>query len=272
MDSRPARPRMRPLAVILRALTLRAAALRAALLCGLLLAAAPVVMAQDQPPPQSPQEAQKILRQIMKGSSAVVGRTARGQTLDQAPPFTVVPRKPAMTMFPCTNCHDNKFVDRRVRVLTEEHKTLVFDHGGGRLWCYDACHNGRDMDHLTMLRRRPVEYDESYRVCGQCHFERQKDWAFGGHGRRAGAWADPMNVPADHKDLRVADRSKIGTWKGPRTVLGCTACHNPHSPSIKPFQPSPPPPVRPGLAKPADIPPQAEEIWVRVKEKSGGKK
>jgi hypothetical protein len=216
-------------------------------------------------------EADRTLQDLMKYRDSVKGTTARGQTLADAPPFKVVPRKPALKYYPCTGCHDNTFVDNRVRQLKDEHPDLVFDHGGGRFWCYDACHNGRDMDHLTSLRKRPIDYDASYELCGQCHFERQKDWAFGGHGRRAGAWPVPAKVPLSHEDLRVAEREKIGTWSGERVILGCPACHNPHSPAIRPFQPSPAPLMRSGL--PRTKPPEEAHFrsWERPAFKGEGK-
>jgi len=225
------------------------------------LIAGEAVRADDKAPTQTYGEAVKTMKEIMKDRYANVGVTARGQDLRQAPPFKVLPRKPALTKYPCTGCHDNSFIDRRVRKLADEHTTLKFDHGNGRLWCYDACHNGRDMDHLVTLRRQQVDYDESYKVCGQCHFERQKDWTFGGHGRRAGAWSDPRQVPEKHEDLLVKDRSKIAHWNGERELLNCTACHDPHSPAIRPFKPSPPPEVRAGLALVESAPLPEPQKW-----------
>ncbi|MFI5399675.1 MAG: hypothetical protein ACHQZQ_01310, partial [SAR324 cluster bacterium] len=185
------------------------------------------LLAADKPPTQSAKEADSALKQIMAKRFAVRGVTARGQTLSQAPPFKVLPRIPSLTKFPCTNCHDNSFVDRRVRVLKDEHTDLVFEHGGGRFWCYDACHNGRDMDHLVSLRRRPIDYDHAYELCGQCHFQQRRDLAFGGHGRRAGAWPAPRDVPLTAEHLLVKERGKIAKWKGERVLLSCPACHNP---------------------------------------------
>jgi hypothetical protein len=227
------------------------------------LATASGSRAADKAPSQTPQQASKTMQELMKSRFANVGVTARGQSLNQAPPYKVLPRKPALTKFPCTGCHDNSFVDRRVRKLAEEHPTLQFDHGNGRLWCYDACHNGRDMDRLVSLRGRPVDYDESYKVCGQCHFERQKDWTFGGHGRRAGAFAEPRKVPEKHEELKVAERERIGHWKGERLLLNCTACHDPHSPAIRPFTPSPVPEVRAGLVRTEAAPLPESQEWQR---------
>ena len=169
---------------------------------------------------------------------------------------------------PCTKCHDNKFVDRRVRELQDEHTKLVFEHGGGRFWCYDACHKGTDMDSLVSLRGRRVSYDESYKVCGQCHFQRL-DWYFGGHGKRQGAWENQREIPKIAEELKVEDRDQIGRWAGERTILNCTECHDAHSPSIKPFEPSPPPKVRSGLRQPSAKPEPEPKIWERLAEPKG---
>jgi len=227
--------------------------------------------AADTPPHQSAKEADAALKQIMEKRNAVRGVTTRGQSVTDAPLFKVLPRKPLLTKYPCTSCHDNSFIDARVRVLKEEHGDLVFEHGGGRYWCYDVCHNGRDMDNLVSLRRRPIDYDKPYLLCGQCHFEKQKDWSFGGHGRRAGAFPAPRDAPLTHEQLRVKEREKIAAWNGERVLLACPACHNPHSPAIKPFPPSPPPQVRTGLKR-SDTPAEVHlHIWDRGVAREGRK-
>jgi hypothetical protein len=193
-------------------------------------------------PKQTPAEADAALERLMKGRRG-------GQGLANAPKFVVVPRKEKLAKYPCTKCHDNSFVDPRVRPLVEEHRDLVFDHGSGRFWCYDACHSGRNIDSLVSLRGRPVDYDAAYKVCGQCHSQREKDWHFGGHGKRAGAWNAPRDIPLTASELLVTERERIGTWRDGRVLLNCTECHDAHSPSIKSFKPDPPPGLRPGVSR-----------------------
>jgi hypothetical protein len=222
----------------------------------------------DKPKPQTAKEADEALAKLMSQRKPIRAATARGETAAEAPKFQVTPRLDRIRNYPCTKCHDNKFVDRRVRELQDEHTKLVFEHGGGRFWCYDACHKGTDMDNLVSLRGRPVSYDESYKVCGQCHYQRL-DWYFGGHGKRQGAWENQREIPKVADELKVEDRDQIGRWKGERMILNCTECHDPHSPSIKSFEPSPPPKVRSGLRQPSVKPEPERKIWERLAEPRG---
>jgi dihydrofolate reductase len=134
------------------------------------------------------------------------------------------------TFFPLFNgfkiYHIDKWSDEEtnleIRQLEEEHAELTLEHGGERFWCL-TCHHPDNRDYLRSLKNNAIDFDQSYRLCGQCHFQRQKDWFFGAHGKR------------------------IGNWLGQRKLYLCTECHDPHSPSIKPIKPNPPPKVRKGL-------------------------
>ena len=225
--------------------------------------AKPEAPKSDKPKPQTSKEADEALAKLMAPRKPVRAATARGQTAAEAPKFKVAPRLDRIRNYPCTKCHDNQFVDRRVRELQDEHTKLVFEHGGGRFWCYDACHKGTDMDNLVLLRGRPVSYDESYKLCGQCHFQRL-DWYFGGHGKRQGAWEDQREIPKVADELRIEERDKIGRWTGERVILNCTECHDAHSPSIKSFEPSPPPKIRSGLRQPPAKHEPEPKIWERL--------
>jgi hypothetical protein len=213
---------------------------------------------------------EQVLKQLMQRKEAVQGRTRRGQTIADAPPFRTTTREQRLEYYPCSDCHGDQVTNFRVRKLTEEHESLDFQHGGGRFWCYDACHNSKDMDHLVSLHGEPIRYDEAYKLCGQCHFQRQKDWYFGGHGKRAGTFDLPRDVPKEHAKIDFHDRKKIGTWRGERVLTICTDCHDAHSPSIKPYEASPPPKVRRGLQH-RELPEvQVPAVWNAVKRDSGG--
>lgn len=212
--------------------------------------------------------ADAVLKALMAGRHVNVGKTARGQTIADAPPFTASKRTDKLDYFPCSQCHADQATNRTVRILKEEHTDIHFDHGGGRFWCYE-CHNADNMDTLRSFRGTPIDFNESYKLCGQCHFERQLDWYFGGHGKRVGAFPDPRAIPRTHDKLLVKDRDKIGHWRGPRKLLNCTVCHNPHSPAILPYKPSPAPLVRSGLAPEKVEPPLELKPWQRDAQKEG---
>jgi hypothetical protein len=213
---------------------------------------------------------EQVLNQLMQRKEAVQGRTRRGQTIADAPPFRVTTREDRLEMYPCSDCHGDQVTNAHVRKLSEEHEDLDFQHGGGRFWCYDACHNSKDMDHLVSLHGEPIGYDEAYKLCGQCHFQRQKDWYFGGHGKRAGSIEIPREVPKEAAEISFSDRKKIGKWQGERVLHICTDCHDAHSPSIKPYEPSPPPKLRRGLQH--RLVPRVEQpsVWDTLKRESGG--
>lgn len=105
------------------------------------------------------------------------------------------------------------------RVLEEMHDDIALDHGSKERWCFD-CHNPDDRDRLRLASGESIDFDESYRLCGQCHGTIYRDWRQGIHGRRE------------------------GYWNGAKSYLLCAHCHNPHAPRYQPITPLPPP-VRP---------------------------
>ncbi len=125
-------------------------------------------------------------------------------------------------IFPCSSCHASMKVNRTKRELTEMHTDIVLKHGSAQLWCLD-CHNADNRDVLHLASGELVPFDESYKLCGQCHGEKYRDWRAGVHGRR------------------------IGEWNGHKSYLLCAHCHNPHQPHFKPLapKPAPVPPSRP---------------------------
>lgn len=139
-----------------------------------------------------------------------------------APPFSVVPRKDKLTFYPCSACHGVMTPNPTPRKLVGAPHPAALDHGNGRFWCLE-CHQLKDRDHLHTLAGDPVDFNDAYLVCGQCHANRQKDWYFGAHGKR------------------------VANWRGERVIYNCTFCHDPHSPSLKARAPQKPPPVRAGL-------------------------
>jgi formate-dependent nitrite reductase cytochrome c552 subunit len=108
------------------------------------------------------------------------------------------------------------------RALRDEHATIALQHAAGQLWCLD-CHQAQDRDNLRLTTGASLPFNESYRLCGQCHGEKLRDWQIGLHGKRT------------------------GYWDGDKQFLLCSHCHNPHEPKFKAVEPQPPP-ERPGRA------------------------
>jgi len=121
--------------------------------------------------------------------------------------------------FPCSDCHTDMEVNLERRQLEEMHDDIVLDHGPKGRWCFD-CHNPDDRDRLRLANGTLIEFDESYRLCGQCHGTIFRDWREGIHGRLE------------------------GYWNGAKSYLLCAHCHNPHAPRFPAIEPLPPP-VRP---------------------------
>ncbi len=119
-----------------------------------------------------------------------------------APPFSE-------GIFPCSGCHDPKDPPntRRRELSFHDEQQSVLSHGEGR-WCLD-CHDARNRDELHLTSGELVPFTESYRLCGQCHGAKYRDWKVGVHGKR------------------------VGQWNGAKTYFLCVNCHNPHTPRFK---------------------------------------
>jgi hypothetical protein len=121
-------------------------------------------------------------------------------------------------IFPCSFCHNADLPPNRTRrSLVEMHGDLVLTHDvAGRLWCLD-CHDPTDYDSLHLSSGEKVPFDQSYRLCGQCHGRNIRDWTVGVHGRRT------------------------GQWNGDKAYLLCANCHSAHQARFKSMAPMPAP-------------------------------
>lgn len=138
---------------------------------------------------------------------------------DEGITYPVPPPPFSEDIFPCSDCHADMEPNPQRRELVDMHDDIVLDHAEGQRWCLD-CHNLNDRDNLRLVSGEVLPFTESYRLCGQCHGDKLRDWKVGVHGKRT------------------------GYWNGEKEYLLCAHCHNPHSPSFKPMQPMPPP-IRP---------------------------
>jgi hypothetical protein len=136
--------------------------------------------------------------------------------------FTVVPRLPSLTWYPCQQCHEVIPANTQRRQLYVPHNASV-THGGAEFWCH-SCHIAEKEEQLQTLIDEPVGFDQAYQLCAQCHYQPRRDWLYGAHGKR------------------------VANWQGEREVYSCTHCHDPHNPALRPRAPQAPPPLRRGLA------------------------
>jgi hypothetical protein len=129
----------------------------------------------------------------------------------EAPPFSD-------GIYPCNECHADLEPNPVRRELVDMHDSIssIFDHDSENRWCLD-CHDMKNRDYLKLASGKLLSFDESYKLCGQCHGDKLRDWKVGVHGKRT------------------------GDWNGKKQYLLCVHCHNPHSPRFKPVKPLPPP-------------------------------
>lgn len=139
----------------------------------------------------------------------VVEKTVLAKEGYQGRSFRVLARKQAIERYKCSSCHGQKPVLVN-QALPLTHGNVVINHGQGEraLSCID-CHHPEDRDFLEDKKGRKIDFDHSYRLCGQCHFRQKRDWLGGAHGKR------------------------VSNWAGDRVIYNCATCHDPHSPRFE---------------------------------------
>ncbi|MEQ9074151.1 MAG: cytochrome c3 family protein [Sandaracinaceae bacterium] len=139
----------------------------------------------------------------------------------------LVPRIPHLAAYPCgAQCHDAREPDAAPRDLAMFHSGRELEHGPAVRWC-DDCHSIEEPDRLRLRSGELVSFDDSDRVCGQCHGEKHRDWRDGIHGLSTGG------------------------WRGTVRRRTCTACHEPHAPEPIWLEALPPPEPDPRVSEPS---------------------
>lgn len=128
----------------------------------------------------------------------------------------------AVLMRRCTDCHEAQQLASKCDTCHKElrghpHPQIELEHAEEQRGCLD-CHDPGDRDQLRLANGTAVPFEESYRLCGQCHGPKLRDWRIGLHGKIT------------------------GSWSGRREYLLCAHCHDPHAPAFAPMKPLPPPP------------------------------
>lgn len=149
--------------------------------------------------------------QLSPVSSEIQRSIKTAEIAVESPPFTE-------GIFPCNDCHSEIEPNPVRRDLVDMHDdiTAMFNHDSENRWCLD-CHDTNNRDSLKLANGKLLDFKESYKLCGQCHGEKLRDWKVGVHGKRT------------------------GEWNGKKEYLLCVHCHNPHSPKFQELTPEPPP-------------------------------
>lgn len=137
---------------------------------------------------------------------------------EQPEEYAVEPPPFSDGIYPCMDCHANFAPNPVRRKLVEWHDDIsaMFNHDSENRWCLD-CHDLNNRNFLRLASGKLLDFKESYKLCGQCHGEKYRDWKVGVHGKRT------------------------GDWSGKKEYLLCVSCHNPHSPKFPELTPEPPP-------------------------------
>jgi len=124
--------------------------------------------------------------------------------------FFIPERKSQIESFACSECHTKSIKDLKGNTSGKKaHWNISLNHANENTMNCTTCHNPNDLDNLTSLTHKTIDYNNSYNLCSQCHTKQFKDWKGGAHGKRLGGWAPP----------RVSNT--------------CVNCHNPHDPHFE---------------------------------------
>ena len=174
----------------------------------LLVCACSGVAPEEVGPPPAPLEGEEPLDLKTAAAVPVQGQTGPGGT-----PFEVLRRSVFMDQYPCGSCHTRALTPPPPAEASARwgHTDIRLAHAPD-MQCA-TCHDYADPQRLQTASGKPVDFDHSYAVCGTCHFQQERDWAGGAHGKR------------------------LAAWRGRRVVYNCSQCHDPHAPAIAPQMP-----------------------------------
>jgi hypothetical protein len=152
-------------------------------------------------------------RHVQHGKAGVACTSCHGDVADE--PFAKP--KPVTLMARCEACHEAKAKPVKCQSCHKEtterrHADIVLHHAEEQRGCLD-CHDESDRDRLHLSNGTKIAFEESFKLCGQCHGTQFRDWKIGLHGKRT------------------------GEWSGRREYRLCVSCHWPHEPRFKPMKP-----------------------------------
>jgi len=130
-------------------------------------------------------------------------------TEDNYPEFYIYERKEIIKNYKCSSCHKEDLDVMKAATSTFAHSDIKFFHTSLEVMTCVTCHTPDNMDVLHSTANKSIDFNRSYKLCGQCHQVQFKDWKGGAHGKR------------------------LGGWVAPRVSKTCVECHSPHDPSFK---------------------------------------
>jgi hypothetical protein len=134
------------------------------------------------------------------------------RTLD----ITLRRRSPDLSQYPCTSCHLGRTTRMAAGRVRDAHQNIPSAHPKETGARCATCHAVENVELLALESGERVTLDHAYRLCAQCHVSQVNAWAGGAHGKR------------------------LDGWRGPRVVMACADCHDPHQPALDartPFRP-----------------------------------
>jgi hypothetical protein len=155
--------------------------------------------------------------------SALTGFTVQEKPPVSAEDIQIPPPPFTEGIYPCMECHADLETNSNRRELEYFHDDITLKHDEENRWCMD-CHDAENRNKLHSAGDEMIDFTESYKLCGQCHGPKLRDWKAGIHGRRT------------------------GFWNGQKEYLLCAHCHDPHTPKFKKMKLKPPP-LKPGKIK-----------------------
>lgn len=147
---------------------------------------------------------------------ALIWLPVNGQAAGDIPHYVVPPPPFSEGIYPCSQCHGAMEPNETPRQLMYHQEIKLINHAEDQRWCL-SCHDANNRDMLRLASGKLVSFDESYKLCGQCHGNMLRSWKAGVHGKRT------------------------GYWNGDKLYRLCANCHNPHHPRFAPLTPLPPP-------------------------------
>lgn len=125
--------------------------------------------------------------------------------------FFIPERKSTIKSFKCSECHTKSIPELKSKnkLGKKAHDFIKLNHATSNEITCNSCHPTEKLDYLKSNLDAEIDFNESYKVCAQCHSFEYKDWIGGAHGKRVKGWVNP------------------------RISQTCVDCHNPHSPKFE---------------------------------------